>query len=351
MAIDRIATLIEILPTMKNNDQLMVTRHWELLKLIPARGKGITASKLLVALDELGFHVSKRSIERDLITLSKSFGLVCDDRSKPYHWRWMDNANSQLPSLTLADALSLRLIEDTTRAMLPSAVLFAIEARFRQARDKLEEMTDNNRIARWVDKVRFRQPTLPLVPPQIDRDILDVVQDAILNEHQLEVLYQSVDADQARQIRLNPLAMAQRGVITYLVAMNIDYDDVRLYAIHRIQEAHTLDEQAKIPDDFSIDAYLDQGALEFGDGEVVMFKAWVHESLMRHLKETPLTNSMSVTDEEDEWFHIETEIKNSWQLRWWILSQGSCIIVQEPIALRKIIVNELREASSYYEED
>ena len=43
-----------------------VARQWELLKILPTRGAGKTAKDLTGILNDLGFKVSKRQVERDL---------------------------------------------------------------------------------------------------------------------------------------------------------------------------------------------------------------------------------------------------------------------------------------------
>jgi len=66
-----------------------LARQWELLKLLPTRGVGKTAKELSEALNEAGFKVSKRQVERDLGELLEAFALDCNNASIPYGWRWV----------------------------------------------------------------------------------------------------------------------------------------------------------------------------------------------------------------------------------------------------------------------
>ena len=81
-----------------------VARLFELLKLLPSRGPGITAREICARLDASGFSVSKRTVERDLTELSRLFGLECNDKSQPYGWRWAQHQGLSLPGLGLTDA-------------------------------------------------------------------------------------------------------------------------------------------------------------------------------------------------------------------------------------------------------
>jgi len=65
-----------------------MTRHWHLLKLIPRHPARIDTSTLEAKLADDGFAVDRRTIERDLVKLSKIFDIEADQRQKPYGWSW-----------------------------------------------------------------------------------------------------------------------------------------------------------------------------------------------------------------------------------------------------------------------
>ena len=148
-------------------------------------------------------------------------------------------------------------------------------------------------------------------------------------------------------LRLHPLGLVQRGPVTYLVATAFTYTDVRLYAVHRITGANVQAEPAHRPDGFSLDDYIAQGALQFGDGRTIRLKARVSPWLADILTETPLTADQRLERAGEE-FRLTATITDSWQLRWWILSQGQGITVLEPEALRKEIGGELRKCLANY---
>mgnify|MGYP000287578086 CR=1 FL=1 len=88
-----------------NKKKHTLARQWELLKRLPTRGAGKTASELTQELQVAGFDVSKRQVERDLGELMDAFDLECNNASIPYGWRWLPGASSDLAGMTLADAL------------------------------------------------------------------------------------------------------------------------------------------------------------------------------------------------------------------------------------------------------
>ena len=46
---------------------------------------------------------------------------------------------------------------------------------------------------------------------------------------------------------------------------------------------------------------------------------------------------------------VEATVDDSWQLTWWILSQGNSIEVIKPESLRKNIINEIRHSLEQYD--
>jgi len=332
-----------------NKTRHTLARQWELLKLLPTRSSGRTAKELAEALNESGFSVSKRQVERDLGELYETFNLDCDMDSKPYRWAMPPGkVTLDIPGLTLAEALSLRMVEDTLKNLMPPAVWQALEARFRQAERKLDALTDDNPNAGWTAKVRSAPPSLPFLPPSIKPEVLEAIQEALLANRQIDVEYQAIGEGENRRLRLHPLGLVSRVPTTYLVATAFGYSDVRLYALHRISQVSQLDTQAKRPDKFDLDDYIQSGALQFGSGGTVRLYAEISEYLANILCETPLSERQEIAVQDGKNILTAT-VADSWQLRWWILSQGAGIVVLEPVELRQKIQAVLQRACSKYE--
>jgi len=331
----------------KSSNQLALSRQWELLKKLPSRGPGITASDLTDYLrDEMGFAVSKRTVERDLIDLARLFGIRCNDESVPYGWHWLPGKQCDFSSVDLADALSLVLAEQTLEKLLPASMLTALQPRFALARSKLAAL-GNHRFAKWADKVRYVPTTMSLIPPKVDARVLATVQEALLQERQVLVTYTGPQDKKAGDIPLHPLSLIQRGSTPYLVATAYNYTDLRLYAIHRIKKAVLSKEPVVPPADYNIDRYLASGAMEFGSHAIITLKAWVSNELGIYLSETPLSESQTIKTKQGR--HLLTaKVTDSWQLRWWILSQGVAIEVVSPQSLRKEIITTLNNAVAPY---
>lgn len=324
--------------------RLTMARQWELLKLLPCVGAGKTSSELTREIAERGFAVSKRQVERDLNELRAAFAIEANDASAPWGWRWQKNASVDMPGLTLAEALSLHMVKDVVSAQLPAALLQALEPRFAQAETKLRNLAPDCNVANWPNRVRSVPTSLPLLPPSIAANALTDVQDALLAREQLEVDYLAMEADAPQTLCLHPLALVNRGPVTYLVATAWDYTDIRLYAMHRITRAKRLYEPCQSPQNFDVDQYIATGALQFGGGQTLRLQAQVSSHLARILSETPLAADQTLQDGL-----LTATVQDAWQLDWWLLSQGDAIRVTGPKRLRDRMVASLRSALAGYE--
>ncbi len=110
----------------------------EILKRIP-RQRRVTAAELQQQLAAHGFERNIRSIQRHLDTLSAEFGLDRDDRSKPFGYRWKEQAAAlSLPGLTAQESLLLQLAQQHLQALLPPRLMRSMEPYFEQAGRNLD---------------------------------------------------------------------------------------------------------------------------------------------------------------------------------------------------------------------
>ncbi len=334
---------------MPNSDhETTLARQWELLRNhLPSRPPGKSSLQLRDALATAGHDVTKRTIERDMHELSRIFPIDRNEKSAPYGWHWMENARVDILGMDLSEAVSLGLMEDVLRQIMPPAFLSALEGKFSLAREKLAALPKIPH-ARWADLVRYVPPGLPFIPPVMAPGVLPAIQEALLQQRQLQVVYLSAGSDAAKEQTLHPLSLIQQGARSYLVATAFDYDQPHLYAIHRIAAATALDEPALRPKGFSLDSFLAGGGAQFGSGSAIVLKAQVSDDLARLLDETPISKDQKITTRAGV-HTLTATVMQSWQLHFWVLSQGPAITVLKPMALRKEIIAALKNTLATYQ--
>lgn len=310
-------------------------RQWQMLRLIPRYPAKITAGDICDRLAADGFKVTKRTVERDLASLSDIFPLISDEREKPFGWSWKKEAVPlDVPSLGNGEALAFKLIEQYLAGLLPHATLAQLAPYFRMAGQRLSALPKGSAIHAWPDKVRVVTPTQPLIPPRIDPRVQQAVSDALLNDRQLVLRYLKRGEEELKEYIAHPLALVQRGGVTYFVVTLWDYPNPVLLALHRIRSADILEGHSRRPKDFDIDKYIAGGALDFGEGKLVRLEAIFYEPAAEHLYETPLSEDQSIVPFDNTRVKLTATVANTPQLEWWLLGFGDAVEVVKPASLR-----------------
>ena len=323
-----------------------LARQWELLKELPRRRPGVTARVLQEKLQAAGHPVSKRTVERDLVGLSHVFPLLSNERSKPYGWYWEEGASLEIPGMDLAEAVSLGLLEDILSQLVPPCFYSAIRSRFSEAQTKLDSLP-GNRHASWADLVRYIPPGIPFLPPEILPGVMREVQEGLLQRLQICVEYAGASGGSVKELQLHPVALIQQGARSYLLASAFDYEKPLYYALHRMHSAVVTVKQARRPKGFDLDQFLHRGGGQFGEGRIITLKAQVTESLADILTETPLSEEQKISRRGGKAF-LTAAVFDSWQLRYWILSQTPSIMVRQPLSLREDILSGLQASLEAY---
>jgi predicted DNA-binding transcriptional regulator YafY len=329
-----------------DNNKNTLARQWEMLKILPSRPPGKTAREITQYLADKGYDVTKRTVERDLQALSGTFPLYCNDRSPPFGWYFTPGTHLDIPGFTISEALTLKLVEQYLTPLLPATMLATLHGHFEQATRKLDAMTDNP-AARWTEKIRSVPPAQPFLSPVIEHDILESLQHALLTERQVEIGYRKLRAEDVVPYTLHPLGLLQRGPLMYLVATAFTYSDPRLYAVHRIRSITLREGAATRPAGFDLEAFVQGGGGNFGAGANIDLRLRVNADLAANLEEAPLSADMQVT-RGDDGIVVTATLPDTWQLRWWLLSQADRVEVLAPAALREEIAQQLQNALAHY---
>lgn len=329
------------------NDTLL--RQWSMLRCIPQFPRQITARDLTERLSSEGFAVSKRTVERDLLSLSGIFPLVSNERSRPYGWSWNKDAEAfALPSMSPLQALTLELAHDHLAALLPASLLATLTPYFKCADGVLSSGDGVKKLASWRKKVAIVPPNQPLIPPDYPEEIIEAVHSALLSEQQLEISYASREQGETKTYPVHPLGIVQRGAVTYLVATLYDYTDIRLLAVHRILSAQVLDQPAKTPKKFDLAKYIRLGAFGFEESGEIKLVVRFTTPAAEHLRETPLSLDQQIEPDQPDWVRLRATVPDTAQLRWWLMGFGNQVEILEPVSLRDEFVNMTQSLHGIY---
>lgn len=305
----------------------------ELMRRIP-RGRKVTASELHRQLKDAGIERDLRTIQRQLEMLSEHFEIERDDRSKPYGYRWLEQAKAlAVPNLTPQESLLLQLAEEHLKNLLPPRLMKSMEGFFSQAKRNLGPDSSARLEREWTSKVRVVATSQPLLPPKIVPGVFEIVSEALYSNRWLHLDYRN-SAGKRNKVEVMPLGLVQQGLRLYLVCRYRGYDNERNLALHRILAAEMSTLTFDRPKGFDLKKYDDDGRFGFGEGERMQLTFRIERNAGFHLLESPLSSDQQVIELNDRQLEITATVIDSAMLECWLLGFGDAI---EDVRRRSIV--------------
>lgn len=316
-------------------------RYLAMLRLVPRYPRWITTGQLAEQLEDRGFPVTVRSIQRDLEKLSAHFPLQVDEASRPYRWSFdRDAAVDIIPALDLPAALTFELARAYLQPVLPARALAHLKPHFDEAHKSLHRGA--NLLCKWPDRVRVINRGLSGRRPQVDADVLETVTEALLREYQCELTYQARSWPEPKQIRVHPLGMIFRDPNVYLIGIIDGREGIRQLVLHRASHGELIEEQVERPANFDLDLYIHSGAMGIlKSKEPVYLRLRCDKPALNHLIEAPLSFDQITDDIDEKAFEITVTVGDTQDLRWWLTAQSIHCDILEPQWLREEIERTL----------
>jgi predicted DNA-binding transcriptional regulator YafY len=293
-------------------------------------------------------HVSLRTVQRDLNSLSQMFPLDFD-QSKPQGWCWRHGAGQlEIPGMDVHAALTFTLVEQYMQNLLPRTTLNNMAPWFQAAEGVANAQAST--ITQWREKLRVVPHTLNKIPAQIEPGIQATVYNGLLHERQLEVTYRAITSGQdAKTYSVHPLSLVVMEQVVYLICTVKDYQDARFLALHRIDQARMLEDAAVRPVAFDIDVFISR---EFGirlGSQPIELVMRLRGVLVKYLAETPVSADQQMSQIDDEWTEVRATLPDTVQLRTWLRSLGGDAVLLEPAGLRKALRKEWLQLTQLYD--
>lgn len=326
-------------------------RQWQILSRLSSK-KWMGTRELQQQLEREGIQISLRTIQRDLNQIAQRFPIE-SNKTVPQGWRWRADAPIQsLPHMTSSQAVTFMMVEEYLQHLLPPTLIAEMHPWFELARRSL---TEQNNVKQWLNRVRIIPASQPLIPPVLDQDAQQNIYEALLQDKQLECIYQGRSPSAAAKTYiLNPLALVQKGAVLYLICTRADKTDIQTFALHRFRAAKVLNAQTLHPNDFHLDRYIESGALGFRvdyqkPTQNIELKLTMNASSIAFFEESRLSRDQVIHRFTDNLFQVVADVPFTSQLVWWLRGFGSKLLQIEPqevadaVYERDVIAQESKE--------
>ena len=324
-------------------------RQLQLLQILPRHPSKISTLEIQAQLNDLGYSVSLRMIQRDLESLESVMPIVCDDRERPFGWSWHQSAFGLQPSMDPIEALTFSLAEQYLEPLMPSKSFKRIKVFFDRANSILKKIK-RNEISRWRERVRVEHQWQRLEAPKINDQVEAEIYDALLKGRQLSVLYTNRAEKRAKERIINPLGLVLRGQIHYLIcSMDEDKDNPRFLPLHRFTKAEWNGNTSYEPKGFSVDKYIKDNNLGYlYSNKPIHLEAKFDRSAGFHLTESSLSKDQEITPLDDGRLLVKAKVSDTAQLRWWLLGFAGQVEVLKPNFLREEMIQNIKSMNKRY---
>jgi predicted DNA-binding transcriptional regulator YafY len=129
-----------------------------------------------------------------------------------------------------------------------------------------------------------------------------------------------------------------------------NHNDLRLLALHRIQQIKLVDIPARELAGFDLHAYVDQGGLGFNidSPELITLRATFKHKAGQHLIDTPLATNQHIERIDSDTLIVTAQLFDTVQLQRWLSSFGPDVEVQAPEVLRLKLAERHQRAAQQY---
>ncbi|MBK1885593.1 helix-turn-helix transcriptional regulator [Marinobacter sp. DY40_1A1] len=318
-------------------------RYLTMLRMVPRYPKSITTTELVQRLEEQGFSVTMRSIQRDLEKLSADFPLLVDESARPFQWSFDREATMDIiPALDLPAALTFELARAYLTPMLPPRALSHLQPHFNEAHRTLSR--ERNPLGQWPNHVRVINRGLSGNRPAIDADVLETVTEALLREYQCKLTYQARSWPEPEEIIVHPFGLIFRDPNVYLIGTIEGRECIRQLVLHRATAGELVEQPVEREEDFDLDLYIRSGAMGIlKSNKPVFLRLRCDKPALNHLIESPLGFDQITSEIDDSTFEISVTVGDTQDLRWWLTAQAIHCDILEPKWLRSEIEQTLEK--------
>lgn len=330
------------------NSKNSFTRIFYLFSLIPAyNAVPKSTTQLCQLMEEGGYKISKRTLERDLQKLRDITGIDCERTMDGNMWKHAIPQSKFNILMEPAEALTIMMTQGTIRKILPAPSQKYLDYAVNKAQQTLDH---SNQFSRWKQKLFILSGETSAPALNCEPALNEAIYDAVLKEHQIEVMYKPFESDHFKRYELNPLAIVVRDHYIYLVATKVGLpEDFRLFSLYRMQSVDDLYIDIELPQTYALEAFIDK---DFTRGmlshEYYLIELKVRGYSYEWLKFNKLHEEQQISEECDGWYHVTFTDVLTYELAGWMLKQAADVIVISPEPLKDFVIECMENALAHY---
>ena len=319
-----------------------LVRQLDTLRELQARRFGATVHDL-----SREFHVTTRTVQRDLGDLREAGFLLGEERRADQHVYYHLLKETGLPlnfpvlevaAMIFAERAGLGLEGTPFGEHLRSAVRRLTAAMSPEMRQFLERAADA-----YVPLARGHKPY------EDARETLESLNRAILRRLVCRVSYRSPGAEEARQYEIEPLRLLPYRGGLYVISRVPRYDNLITQAVERFDDVKVTEQEFEPPDHLPIDERVrDAFGVSYEEPMDVVVRFAADQA--PYVRERIWHPSQQLEELPDGRVVLRLRAGGFFEIRSWVLGFGAAAEVLEPEELREAVREEMRAALGRREE-
>jgi len=317
-----------------------VIRQWKILKAIEA-GRFVGSAQLAA---EHG--VTERTIRRDVEALQEAGFPLYDDRADGRKvWRLVEGYKQKLvQGFTLSELAALYFSRNMLAFLGRAPFGQDLESAFSKIREALPQKS-----LPFLSRIQdlFSARPDPWKDYSKKQDVIAALIDAILHQRQARIAYYSFNSRRTKSYEIDPYRLVYYRGGLYLYARAHEYQEIRTFAVERVQQVEVREAGFEMPADFSPSDYA-RSAFGIIGGRAETIELVFAAEIAGYVRERTWHESQTLADEPDGGVRLTLEVAPSFDLKAWIKGFLPQVEVVRPAGLKQEIARELEVARAAF---
>ncbi len=326
---------------MARGDQL--SRQWKIISYLSASRRGKQVSELAHDLD-----CHPRTVYRDLEALQQAgFPLIAEKFDNKSLWGILDTFKNQTPiPLSITELMALYF----SRGMLGTLKGTVFHDSLESFLQKVQATLPDESLG-YIEEIEkaYLVSNRPLKEYGKFKERLDILNQALISKQFVSIDYFTMSKQEKTSRQVAPYRILFVDGTFYLIGMCSLRNDIRIFALDRIENISIMQQNYEVPDDFSAEELLKTSFGVFVGGDAVHVKVRFLKDCAGYISEKNWHPSQEITEEEDGSIIFKATVAGLDDVKFWIMKWGASAIVLEPESLKNEILLEAEKILKQYQ--
>ena len=310
---------------MARGDQL--ARQWKIIQTLTSSRMGKAASELAEVL-----HCHSRTVYRDLEALQAAgFPVYTDKVAGKNLWVLLDNAKRSIPiPFTLPELMALYFSRGMMGVLKDTVFYDSLASLF----DKIKATLPGDCID-YLERIEksLKVRSKPYKQYHRLRYIIEKVSEAAVQKKRIVIDYHTMSRNKNTRRKVAPYKIWFFDDTFYLIGNCGLREDIRIFAMDRIQKFEVTNESFEMPEDFNVEDFM-KSSFGIFHGERVRISIWFAAEIAAYILERTWHETQEIQTLNDGSIIFKAEVAGIAEIKYWILKWGANAKVLKPDSLR-----------------